>query len=211
MVLNAKVCMLEVLLIRPGATTFDEDGRIKGSLDIPLSPQGIQQAEAAAKSLAGMKIDCLYAAPCESAQDTARYIARRTGWKQKNLECLLNVDHGLWQGKLVEEVRRLQPRVYRQFQEHPESVCPPGGETLSAASARVEHVLAKLKRKHEGHRIGIVVPEPMASIVRCHFLGGTIEDMWKSETDAGTWDLLVVDPVPAPHLVPNRSGAVAFT
>ncbi len=39
MVPNAKVCMLEVLLIRPGATTFDEDGRIKGSLDIPLSPQ----------------------------------------------------------------------------------------------------------------------------------------------------------------------------
>jgi phosphoserine phosphatase len=211
MVFNAKVCMLEVLLIRPGATTFDEDGRIKGSLDIPLSPQGIQQAEAAAKSLVGMKIDCLYAAPCESAQDTARYIARRTGWKHKTLECLLNVDHGLWQGKLVEEVRRLQPRVYRQFQEHPESVCPPGGETLSAASARVESVLDKLKRKHAGHRFGIVVPEPMASIVRCHFLGGTMGDMWKSETDAGTWDLLVVDPAVAPSLVPTRSAAVAFT
>ncbi len=211
MVLNAKVCMLEVLLIRPGATTFDEDGRIKGSLDIPLSPRGIQQAEAAAKSLSGMKIDCLYAAPCESAQDTARYIARRTGWKQKTVECLLNVDHGLWQGKLVEEVRRLQPRVYRQFQEKPENICPPGGETLSAASARVESVLAKLKRKHQGQRIGIVVPEPMASIVRCYFLGGTIEDMWKSETDAGTWDLLVVDPVPATTLVENRSSAVAFT
>jgi len=203
--------MLEVLLIRPGATTFDEDGRIKGSLDIPLSPRGIQQAEAAAKSLSGMKIDCLYAAPCESAQDTARYIARRTGWKQKTLECLLNVDHGLWQGKLVDEVRRLQPRVYRQFQEHPESVCAPGGETLSDASARVENGLEILKRKHEGHRIGIVVPEPLASIVRCHFLGGTIEDMWKSETDAGTWDLLVVDPVPAASLVENRSSVVAFT
>ena len=211
MVPNAKVCMLEVLLIRPGATTFDEDGRIKGSLDIPLSPKGIQQAEAAAKSFSGMKLDCLYVAPCESAQDTARFITRRTGWKQKTLDCLLNVDHGLWQGKLVEEVRRLQPRVYRQFQENPESVCPPGGETLSAASARVEHVLGKLKRKHDGHRIGLVVPEPMASIVRCHFLGGTIEDMWKSETDAGTWDLLMVGPVPEPALVVNRSGVVAFT
>ncbi len=128
MVPNAKVCMLEVLLIRPGATTFDEDGRIKGSLDIPLSPQGIQQAEAAAKSLSGMKLDCLYAAPCESAQDTARYIARRTGWKQKTLDCLLNVDHGLWQGKLVEEVRRLQPRVYRQFQEHRKAYALPAAK-----------------------------------------------------------------------------------
>lgn len=211
MVPYAKVCMLEILLIRPGATTFDEDGRIKGSLDIPLSPLGIQQAEAAAKSFSGMKIDCLYIAPCESAQDTARYIARRTGWKQKTLDCLLNVDHGLWQGKLVEEVRRLQPRVYRQFQENPENVCPPGGETLHAASARVEGVLDKLKRKHQNQRIGIVVPEPMASIVRCHFLGGAIVDMWKSETDAGTWDLLVIDPKPVPTLVENHTGAVAFS
>ncbi len=209
--LIAKVCMLEVLLIRPGSTTFDEDGRIKGSLDIPLSPRGIQQAEAAAKSLSGMKLDCLYAAPCESAQDTSRYIARRTGWRQKTLDCLLNVDHGLWQGKLVDEVRRLQPRVYRQFQEAPESVCPPGGETLADASARVEQVLDKLKRKHQGHRIAIVVPEPMASIVRCHFLGGKIEDMWKSETDAGTWELVVVDPVPVMVALENRTGQVAFS
>ncbi len=207
----AKVCMLEVLLIRPGSTVFDEDGRIKGSLDIPLSPRGIQQAEAAAKSLNGMKLDCLYAAPCESAQDTARYIARRTGWKQKTLDCLQNVDHGLWQGKLVDEVRRLQPRVYRQFQETPESVCPPGGETLAAAAARVEHVLDKLKRKHQGHRIGMVVPEPMASIVRCHFLGGMIEDMWKAETDAGTWELVVVDPVPVIASLQKQTSAVAFT
>ena len=32
--------MIEVLLIRPGSTTFDHEGRIKGSLDIPLSVEG---------------------------------------------------------------------------------------------------------------------------------------------------------------------------
>jgi phosphoserine phosphatase len=202
--------MLEVLLIRPGSTTFDEDGRIKGSLDIPLSPRGIQQAEAAAKSLNGLKLDVLYVAPCESAQDTARYICRRNGWKQKSLDCLRNVDHGLWQGKLVDEVRRLQPRIYRQFQDAPESVCPPGGETLCDAKERVSAVLAKLKRKHRGQRIGFVVPEPMASIVRCEFVGGSIDDMWKSELDAGTWDLLVVDPVvPAPHTLPQPTLVIA--
>ncbi len=189
--------MLEVLLIRPGATTFDEDGRIKGALDIPLSPRGIQQAEAVAKSLGDMKLDLLYVAPCESAQETARYICRRTGWKQKSLVCLRNVDRGLWQGKLVEEVRRLQPRIYRQFQETPESVCPPGGETLSAARDRVAGMLDKLKRKYRDQRIGMIVPEPMASIVRCVLVGGCFEDMWKTELRAGTWDLLVVDAVVA--------------
>jgi phosphoserine phosphatase len=203
--------MFEVLLIRPGSTSFDEEGRIKGSLDIPLSPTGIQQAEAAAKNLNGMQLDCLYVAPCESAQETARFIVRRNRWKHKSLDCLRNVDHGLWQGRLVDEVRRLQPKVYRQFQEEPDSVCPPGGETLEAASERVAQCIQRLKRKHQGKRIGMVVPEPMASVVRCLLIGGSIEDMWKAETDAGTWDLLKVEPQSDPAQPVNPTTAVAFT
>jgi phosphoserine phosphatase len=206
---TAKVCMLEVVLIRPGSTTFDEDGRIKGSLDIPLSPKGIQQAEAAAKSLSDMALDCLYVAPCESAQETARYIVRRNRWKHKSLDCLRNVDHGLWQGRLVDEVRRLQPRVYRQFQEAPNAVCPPGGESLEMATERIAGAIEKIKRKHQGKRIGFVVPEPMASIVRCQLVGGSIEDMWKAETDTGNWDLLIVDP--KAETVAEVNTAVAFT
>ena len=29
-----------VLLVRPGATEFDEQGRMKGSLDMPMSEKG---------------------------------------------------------------------------------------------------------------------------------------------------------------------------
>lgn len=185
--------MLEIILIRPGSTSFDEEGRIKGALDIPLSARGIQQAEAAAKALSEVKVECLYVAPCESAQETARYISRRNGWKQKSLECFRNVDHGLWQGKLVDEVRRLQPKVYRQFQDDPASVCPPGGETIENASQRVSSIVEKLKKRHRGDRIAIILPEPMASIVRCEFIGGQIDDLWKAECDSGCWELLVVD------------------
>ena len=35
--------MLKILLIRPGVTDFDEQGRIKGTLDIPLSDEGTAQ------------------------------------------------------------------------------------------------------------------------------------------------------------------------
>ncbi len=34
-----------VLLIRPGATDFDDQGRIKGSLDMPMSERGRQQVD----------------------------------------------------------------------------------------------------------------------------------------------------------------------
>ncbi len=54
--------------------------------------------------------------------------------KPKTLERLQNLDHGLWQGMLIEEVKRKQPKVYKQWQEQPENVCPPEGEMLAAAA-----------------------------------------------------------------------------
>jgi probable phosphoglycerate mutase len=189
--------MIEVLLIRPGSTTFDGEGRIKGSLDIPLSPEGEQQAEALSRGLAEVKMDCLYVAPCESALASAQRIGDRNFCKQKTLDCLRNLDHGLWQGKLVSEVRRLQPRVYRQFQEHPTDVCPPEGETVQAAYERVKSMVEKLKKRHNGGRIGLLVPAPMSAIVRCALVGGCLGDLWKSELDFGTFEVLQVEPKPA--------------
>lgn len=184
--------MLEVLLIRPGSTLFDEEGRIKGALDIPLCDAGRKQAEALSVNLQTTKLDCLYVAPCESALASAAAIGERNFCKQKTLDCLRNLDHGLWQGKLVAEVRRLQPRVYRQFQEHPADVCPPAGETIQDGLERIRASVHRLIRKHQGGRIGMIVPQPMASIVRFTLVGGSFGDLWKSELDFGQYETIQV-------------------
>lgn len=184
--------MLNVLLVRPGSTVFDEEGRIKGALDIPLSPRGEWQSRAASENFKDIYVECLYVAPCESAQATGKILAKRCGWKSRTIDCFRNVNHGLWQGKLVEEVRRLQPRVYKQFQENPIGICPPGGEMLGSALQRVESCLEKLVRRHRHGTIGMVIPEPLASVVRCHLLGVAFGDVWTSQLDAGTWELLTL-------------------
>lgn len=184
--------MLEVVLIRPGSTTFDEEGRIKGALDIPLSEVGRRQAEQLSINLQRVKMDCLFVAPCESAMVSARAIGERNFCKQKVLDCLRNLDHGLWQGKLVAEVKRLQPKVYRQFQEHPTDVCPPAGETVTAAIERVRLTVQRLARKYAGGCVGLVIPQPMASIVKYTLVGGGLGDLWKSELDFGTYEILQV-------------------
>lgn len=188
--------MIEVLLIRPGSTTFDQEGRIKGSLDIPLSVEGEAQAEALSRSLAEIKLDCLYVAPCESALKSAERIGDRNFCRQKTVDCLRNLNHGLWQGKLVSEVRRLQPKVYRQFQEHPTDVCPPEGETVQAAFERVKPMVEKLKKRHTNGRIGLLLPAPMAAIVRVALIGGSLGDLWKAELDFGTYEVLQVEAKP---------------
>jgi broad specificity phosphatase PhoE len=180
--------MLTVILVRPGATSFDDDGRIKGTLELPLSDCGMGQAEKTAVELAEMPIECLYVAPCMSAQQTANVLNERCGWKVKTIDCFKNLDQGLWQGKRIEEVRRQLPKVYRQYQENPGTVCPPGGETLDTAEDRAKKGLTRLLKKHRQGVIGMVVPEPMASVVKHLLCSAQVGDLWKSCCDDGHWD-----------------------
>jgi probable phosphoglycerate mutase len=160
--------MLTILLIRSGITEFDSQGRIQGTLDVPLCEEGRRQAESTATDLAARPtpIDALYAGPCLSAQQTAEVVGEKLDLKPKTLKKLHNLDQGLWQGLLFDEVKSKQPRVYRQWQERPDTVCPPEGETLHQAGERLKLALAKLTKKHKSGTIALVLSQPLASVLR---------------------------------------------
>ena len=192
--------MVRIYIVRPGATEFDEQGRIKGTLDIPLSQYGSGQVSRTANELAEQGIEVVYAAPCQSAEETAGLLAEKLGARQKKLTKLKNLDHGLWQGKLIDDVKEKQPKVYRQWQEQPETVCPPEGEMLEEARSRVHASIDRLVKKHRKGCIALVLPEPLASLARCHLENGDLGDLWQAETECGTWVQLDIQPQLAGNL-----------
>jgi probable phosphoglycerate mutase len=184
--------MVQILLIRPGTTEYDQQGRVQGTLDIPLCEDGRQEVEKMVEELRGKQIDAIYTSPCQSASQTAEALATVFAVKTKAIDKLQNLDQGLWQGMLVSEVKTKQPKVYRQWQEQPETVCPPQGETLGAAHQRVQVALAKLLKKHrEDAVVAIVAPEPLASVIR-HALGQDWGDLWQCAKGCARWE--VFDP-----------------
>jgi probable phosphoglycerate mutase len=180
--------MLKILLIRPGATDFDEQGRIKGTLDIPLNDKGTSQVAKTIDELAGEEIDAIYISPCQCCEQTAELFTKSREIKVKSLKGLTNLNHGLWHGKRIEEVKQQQPKVYRQWQEHPETVCPPEGERLSDVTIRVETALAKLMKKHKDGVIALVVPEPLTSVIASLLNESTLGDLWQAECRGGGWE-----------------------
>jgi probable phosphoglycerate mutase len=186
--------MIEIALIRPGSTDYDAQGRIQGTLDLPLSDAGEAEVRRIIGELREHELEAIYASPAQSAWQTASTIAEALGSRLKKLEKLHNLDHGLWQGMLIEEVKRKQPKVFRQWQEQPETVCPPEGETLGQAQERVQTSLCKVVKKHKAGRIGLVVPEPLASIVQSFLSHTDLGDLWKSDKQCGSWELLSVEP-----------------
>lgn len=184
--------MTRVILIRPGTTDFDEQGRIKGTLDIPLNANGADQIERTANELAALGIEVVYTSPCRAAEETGAVLSRSLGIKSRAVRNLHNLNPGLWQGRLIDEVRITQRKVYRQWQEQPDTVCPPEGEMLCEARQRVQAALDKILRRHRGGIVALVVPEPLASLVRTHLDRSELGDLWRAETRCGGWEAIEV-------------------
>jgi phosphoserine phosphatase len=196
--------MLRVLLIRPGSTEYDRQGRIQGNLDIPLSDDGRQQVEKLVAQIETDPLIAIYCGPSRAAQQTAALVGAAAELKPKVLEGLENLNHGLWQGMLIDDVRTKQPKVYRRWQEEPQTVCPPQGETVAAARKRVETAISKITRKQKDALVAIVVANPLASIVRHVLTGDHLCDLWNPSNQLASWELIDRATLPTPHLAPGQ-------
>lgn len=167
-----------LVVIRAGSTDFDLHGRIRGTLDIPLSAEGLAEAQAAAAAVSLTPPAAIYAAPDACSLETARHVARACSLRARRLDDLANLDQGLWQGMLVDDIRLKQPRLYRQWQDNPWAVSPPEGELLEDACSRVEGVLERMFRRHPAGRVAVVVPAPLDQVVRWLTAGESMGDLW---------------------------------
>lgn len=157
--------MTRVVLVRPGCTDFDDQNRVQGALDLPLNRRGRDQVQDMTFGLRNVPVEVIYTSPCDPARSTAEAIGKRLGVPVKQRDELRNIDQGLWQGLLLEEIRRKSPRVFKQWQDSPETIRPPQGETVAEAVQRIRKVLLKpLKRKSS---IVVVASEPLATLVCC--------------------------------------------
>ena len=184
--------MVQIVLIRPGSTDYDVQERILGSLDIPLNERGLAEVAATVEQVRDKGMEMIFAPVSQPSLQTAEVIAKALKIKLKKVERLENLNQGLWQGMLVEDVRHKQPKVYRQWQEQPENVCPPDGEMLGQADDRVRNAIVKLLKRRKEGVIGLVLPEPLLSLARRFITHGALGDLWKAPNGHGRVEVLDV-------------------
>lgn len=161
--------MYTAIVVRPGETDFDREERIQGSLNLPLNSNGWRQVSEIIERLRQTAPEVILTSPSEPSRSTAEMISDALGVPLKELDGLANLDQGLWQGMLLDDLKRKYPKVYRQWQDAPESVCPPSGESYEAAADRVEKALRKPMRR--GGTFAVVASEPVASLATCVLQG----------------------------------------
>jgi broad specificity phosphatase PhoE len=193
--------MTQVVLIRPGATAYDEQKRVQGVLDLPLSARGKAEVVELAGHLGGQLLVAIYCGPGESAGHTAEAVGQELGLRPKRVEDLRNLDCGLWQGLQLDEIRRRNAKVFRQWLEEPLTVCPPNGESVASALDRIKAALRPLLRKHRNEAIALVAAEPIAALIGA-FLRQERRVQLDDEGATGSFERIEV----APELCRNGDG-----
>lgn len=125
---------MAALLLRHGATALNQPGheRIRGWLDVPLSPDGVRAAHLAATRFRGLRLDGIYASDLSRAAETARI------WGESaKVPVSLHPELRPWnladlQGQSAEAMQPLLDDLVA----HPSIPAPGGGESFHDFLAR---------------------------------------------------------------------------
>jgi probable phosphoglycerate mutase len=127
---------LILYLIRHGETTYNAEGRIQGQSDAPLSELGRRQSQAVAEALAALPIEAVYSSPLSRALETARQIAAKHGLAVQTDPRLMELNAGVFEGRLRSELADLYPTELAQWLGGDEDFVIPGGESRRQLTVR---------------------------------------------------------------------------
>lgn len=124
-------------VVRHGATEWSTQGRHTGTTDIPLLPEGEDQARAAGAVIAGIEFSHVLVSPRIRARRTCELAG--LGDRMEIVDDLAEWDYGDFEGITTPAIRETHPgwTIW--------SGPWPGGETPAAVAARADRVIASVR------------------------------------------------------------------
>lgn len=167
-------------LVACAQTTWERDGRLLGSADIPLSNEGKAEARTAAELFSqevntssngnGAAINIIHHPPDESALETAQTMAATIGAKTRAVDDLKDPHLGLLEGLTSQVVADRYPKRYKQYNDDPLSLAPPEGEEMADAQARLFRAIGRIMTKGRAAKTTetvLVLHQLNLGMVRC--------------------------------------------
>lgn len=137
-------------LVRHAETSWNNEGRIQGWIDVSLNETGRLQARQISRKLPDKTFD-IYSSPLRRAGETADILTeevRYRSWDQ--LEELTELNQGYWNGLQKSWVEEHDSTRYEEWLRAPASTAPPSGESLQDALSRVEKAMNIIGHDAEG-------------------------------------------------------------
>ncbi len=148
--------MTQLILIRHGETVWNQQRRMQGHSDSPLSETGLRQAQLLARRLKQIAFGTLYSSDSGRAHHTARSVAEVTG-HDIVLEPRLRERHfGVFEGLTGSEIEASYPADYARFKNRDQAHVIPGGESALQFRERVFACLHEIAGRHARELVVVV-------------------------------------------------------
>lgn len=191
--LPAKGPAARLILVRHGETNWNREGRFQGQIDIPLNSNGHAQAEAARGFLQNVSIQKAYSSSMSRPRETAEGILKsHPGIAITQTDGLMEIGHGLWEGKLESEIKADWGDLLEQWKHAPETVQMPEGETIQDVWKRSVDSWSSIASSLDPAETALVVAhDAVNKTILCHLLGLRPADIWSVKQ--GNGGVTVVD------------------
>jgi len=134
--------------IRHGETAWNAEGRLQGTLDVPLNDLGRRQAAQAGNILADLfardgrdKASLAFvASPLGRARSTMDLVREVLGLPPDGYaldDRLREIGYGRWEGSTLAEMQAQDPELFARRQTEKWTMSPPGGETYASVQLRM--------------------------------------------------------------------------
>ncbi len=140
-----------VILVRHGETWANREGRVLGSSDSPLTPEGIQVAEKLAQIIARESVSVAFSSSLGRALSSASIYTKEINCPILPRSAMSELACGSWEGRIRTEAAPVRTVIRATWHDR-----PPGGESYSDAEDRVGCFIKELNSSEYSDSILVI-------------------------------------------------------
>ncbi len=182
-----------IFIVRHGETNWNKEGRFQGQINIPLNNNGKDQAKKASEYLKEINFNKAFSSSMDRPYETAQIILKnKSDLEITKIEKLVEISHGLWEGKLENEIRNEWPELLKNWHEKPEEVVMPEGESIEEVSKRSVKAWEEICLAQKNKDLTLLVAhDAVNKTLICNILGIDFSKIWMIKQ--GNGGITVID------------------
>ncbi len=184
---------LRLILVRHGEVQ-NPKGVFYGQQDVPLTNLGRAQSLETAGHLARLSLDNVASSDLSRCLFLARAVSERAGCPLDVMPGLREVDFGQWTGLSWTEIEKRFPGAFEQRMADLAGFSPPGGESLSDVSRRIDAVLSGLLDRYPGGTVAVIAHAGINRVLIARAIGLPLNQVFSLDQDFACTNILDLYP-----------------
>ena len=163
--------------IRHGESVSNLITQFAGSLDMPLTDRGNQQAATTAAFLKDVPFTIVYASDLCRAADTGRCIAESHRIPLVETQGLREIFAGDWEGKTYDQLAEDYADSYGVWRTNIGKAHCPNGESVAQLQNRINSIIQDIVNRHSGETVCIATHATPIRVMECIWSKTPLSDM----------------------------------